>query len=292
MTGGHGFIGSHLVKRLRAEGSIVTILGRHCSHETDLVADLGSREATLNVLQGLTFDAVFHLASSGINPETDGTVSLLHTNAEGTENLLAALEQRPACPIVVAGSWTEYGRIPGGTMHEGDACAPRSVYGISKLASTLISTAWATRQDRPLSVLRFFNVWGPGEPAHRLGPSIVHAFQQGQRPRLGDPTFRRDFVHVDDVVEALLLAAGCHSVGEIYNVGTGVSRSLEEIVGLIRTASGTGLDAEWHTSTPRTWDVEIAQASTEKFRSHFGWTPTIRFEDRVHELLVTSRETA
>lgn len=285
VTGGNGFIGSAFVRRLESEGCSVTVLSRKARRPSDLSVDLGDAAAVMQALAGRVFDSVFHLAGAGVNPAGDKGASLMQVNAKGTEHLLTALESLPPCPVVVAGSWTEYGLSETGIMRETDACHPLSAYGESKLASTLFACAWAKRLHRPLVVLRFFNVWGPGELPHRLGASFVRAFAAGERPRGGNPDLRRDFVHLDDAVEALVRAANVDAIGEVINVGTGIATSLRDFGEALRRAFGTDVQPEWNGSSDRPWDVPVACASTEKCERLLRWKPSIRLEDRLAEIV-------
>lgn len=287
VTGATGAIGSRLTERLEREGAIVTKMSKRSGGEGYLHVDLSDPAAVDAALSGRAFDAVFHLAAAGVTPGADGMEHLMRQNALGTENLLAALRELPACPVVVAGSWTEYGpaRSADGFMHEDDPCQPLSPYGMAKLASTRAAQAWARREGRPLTVLRFFHVVGGNEPQNRFGPTVVRALLRHERPKLFDPAMRRDFVHVDDVVEAMLRAAALREQGAIMNVGTGIATSLHEFVSAIQTQLGTSIEPEIVAGTGRPWDVPVARASVERIETALGWKPRPMLQDLIPKLL-------
>jgi nucleoside-diphosphate-sugar epimerase len=270
VTGGSGFIGSALMRRLAAEGAEVVELAR-TPGRGKRVADLRNLASLQEALAGERFDAVFHLAAAGTGPGV-ATADVFSVNVLGTDHLLTALRPLETGRIVVAGSWTEYGSHDE-RFGEQLACEPRSPYGISKLASTLLSVAWAKAQNRPLTVARLFQVFGPGEAVHRLLPTLVKAACEGAAPALGSPDVVRDLVSVEQAVEGMLRLAELDQVGEVVNVGTGEPISIREIVERVRVASGSLPEPTWGSSAPRPWDVPRAVADVSKLRRLTGWVP-------------------
>jgi CDP-4-dehydro-6-deoxyglucose reductase, E1 len=284
VTGASGFIGTPLVAELRRLGATVVPLTLPPGDQGSISADITDADALKRGLEGKRFDAVFHLAVAGANP--NDPQSLFRVNAEGTEHLLAALEALPPCPVVVAGSWTEYGAAPTGTMTEETLCTPQSPYGISKLSSTLTAVAWAKRLGRPLTVLRLFSVYGAGEAAHRLGPTVAAAFKAGQAPRLSSPESERDFVCIDDVVSAFIRAADLKECGRILNVGTGVGTTLRAFVDEIRRRLGSSIEPEWGASVLRPWDVPAVRADIQSLKTVMGWVPEIDVHEGIRRMFV------
>lgn len=285
VTGGTGLIGSALIRRLKEEGALTADLSLSNFAGNEMPIDLISRDSIKKALSGKKFDMVFHLAAAGASPDGGKNQSLFRTNAEGTENLLLVLEEMPPCPLVAAGSWTEYGNSKSGVMNENDSCHPLSLYGISKLSATLLVSAWAKKTSRPAAVARFFNVYGPGEAAERLTPTLVGAYSQNQSPVLSNPDLRRDFIYVADIVEALLRIARLNLCGEIINVGTGRSLSLFEYDKIVRSVFNTKAEPIWNAALPKPWDVPAACADIGKLERLLNWSPAFSVQQALQNFL-------
>lgn len=281
VTGGHGCIGSALVERLQKNGAIVSVLSRKADSINDIAVDITNYSKLRDCLSGKNFDAVYHLAAAGINEKIEFCQPLLEVNAVGTENLLRVLEELSECPIVVAGSWTEYGDRGRENMKEDNACFPLSIYGISKLTSTLIACAWSKKTHRRLVVTRFFNVYGPMDTSSRLTSVLFDAYAANQSPHLSNPDFKRDFVYIDDVVDALVALISCELYGEIINVGTGVPVSLSDYADEVRRFYNLELQPIWNITKPRMWDVQYSCADTQKIRKLINWRPKTSIKEAV-----------
>ncbi len=287
VTGATGTIGSRLVERLNGEGAIVYPLSRSARGLRAFRVNLANAEEVQGAFRGFEFDAVFHLAAAGVRPDRNTTVDeLIKSNAEGTMNLLAALEALPECPVVVAGSWTEYGVTSGGTMRENDPCNPNSPYGKSKLASTRAAQEWAKRTGRPLTVFRFFSVCGGSEGENRLGPAVYRALMSDTSPTLSNPDFERDFIHVDDVVDAMMSTHNFRGAGEIMNIGTGVSTSLIEFVQHMQERlDKRHIEPRVEPSEGRPWDVPVSRAAVDRAEMKFGWRTTTTLPELIEKLI-------
>jgi len=127
--------------------------------------------------------------------------------------------------------------------------------------------------------LRLYSAYGPWEEPTRLLPTLIVRAREGTLPPLADPDVARDFVHVDDVVEACCLAA-THRGGElgpVYNVGTGVQTTLREVVDEARRAMGVAEEPRWATMPRRRWDTAVWVSDARKIRSELGWQPRYTF---------------
>ena len=191
-------------------------------------------------------DVIFHEASI-----TDTTVHdanlMMRRNVEGFRNVLD-LAERWGAQVVWASSAATYGRLP--PPHaEGVEPAPLNVYGYSKLAMEHLAAKYAERLPHPTVGLRYFNVYGPGEHhkakfASMIG-QLARVMKHGERPRIfkqGEQ--KRDFVYIDDVVDANLLATQCHESG-VYNVGSGAAASFNDVVAQLNRALGTDLPPDY-----------------------------------------------
>ncbi len=262
VTGARGFLGSHLVRVLTESGADVHGLVRE-------EADLRDADAIRRVVDAARPELVFHLAAGAGHPSDAAARSeLLADTVLGTQNLLETLRPLESVRLVHVGSSLEYG--PRSTpMRETDPLAPTTFRGVAKAAATLL----VLQSGLPATVVRPFSVYGPGEQPHRLVPTVVRAAQRGEPIRLTRPGIVRDFVYVDDVVDALLRAAAVpEAIGEVVNAGTGTQTTNEELVARLGTLLGRELDVRVGEYEARPWDTGSWVADTAKAERLLGWT--------------------
>ena len=246
VTGGAGFIGSHLVRRLLAAGHEVVVLddlsmGRRANvvpQARFIHADVRSPEAVAEALAGV--DIVFHEAARvSIRASVKEFYADADTNFMGTLNLLRACAGSRVKRFVLASSMAVYSDSPTPTpIPETHPTEPLSPYGIAKLASEKYCLQLCREMGIECHVLRYFNTYGPGQaftPYVGVITIFIRKLLQGEAPTiLGDGEQRRDFVHVSDIVEANLVAmAAPPGSGGIYNVGTGRATSVNEVAALL-----------------------------------------------------------
>lgn len=267
VTGGDGFIGSHLVRKLRAFGAEVTSVGKEGRVRIDV-----TEPSSLN-FEG--HEVVFHLA--GI---ADPKICEKHperaflVNSYGTLNVMEECERSGVGRAVLSSSSHVYGMPEYLPVDERHPLAPVSVYGRSKVAAEHICRAYGG------TVLRFFNVYGEGQRGDYLIPTILSKLRRGEM-KLRNLDSRRDFVYVGDVVDAMLLAVDFP--GECFNIGSGRSYSVREVVEVFFEVSG---------KHPRVVDLKRSDRVKEvvadigKARRLLGWEPKVSLEEglrRVYE---------
>jgi nucleoside-diphosphate-sugar epimerase len=240
---------------------------------SDHHADLLDIEKLRSVVEEIRPDIIFHCAAHGGYPFQRDSDHIIHTNFRGTLNLLDALRDIDFQCLVHTGSSSEYGH-KSHPMSEDDLLEPLSVYGVSKAASTLLCRAVARTQQRPIVTLRLFSVYGHFEEPSRLIPYTIDTCLRGVNPELTDGTPVRDFVFVEDVVD-LCVMAGLHRpvYPEIFNVGSGIQRTVREVVDTIIALTGSRVTARWGALSrrpfePTTWVAEVSRA-----KQVFGWSP-------------------
>lgn len=285
VTGGTGFVGSALVRRLVEEGADVTVISSgKTSHDrlatvagkyTIKQVDLTDSDAVSRAFEEIKPTHVYHCATYGAFPTQRDVNKVFNVNVTGTNNLLAACEQYCPDVIVTTGSWTEYGsREHGRRMEEQGECLPSSTYGIAKLASTLAARAWSLRTNIPLTVLRLFSVFGEDEPGHRLIPTLFASANSGERVSLGDPSLVRDFIHVEDAVDAYLAVAEHEQEpGRIINIASGSGASIRQVVDSVKRLSTSFPEPQWTEQSKRPWDVPEAVADITRAQKIFNWRP-------------------
>ncbi len=287
VTGAAGFVGARLSHALRARGADVHALVSPSSNtwrldiETGLVrhtVDLRDRDAVRRVVSDVQPTVVFNLSSHGAYPHQTDAVRIFETNVLGLLHVLEACESIDYRLFVHTGSSSEYGR-KAEAMRESDELAPETLYGVSKVAQSLLCRQWSRQRGRPIAVLRLFSAYGPLEEPTRLIPRLVTAMLDDTSLAMVSPRTSRDFVYVDDVVEAMLRIDRSQTLetmsGAILNLGTGVQTTLAEIVSTLETIAGAPLKAEWNTMPARPWDTETWVADTTRLRQALGWTPAV-----------------
>lgn len=288
VTGATGFIGSHLVRRLLALGTDVHVMvrrssdlsrireeiGRVTCHHGELEEE-GSVRAAVEEARPRT---IFHFASHGGHPGQEDPDRVFRTNLSGTAHLLSSCGEFGFSRFVHAGSSTEYGKKDG-PMTETDVPVPYDAYGASKAGATLWLAAAASSRGLPTVTLRLFSPYGPMDDPARLIPAAARAFLRGESPRLASPEAVRDFIYIEDVVDACLRAAVLpEAVGEILNVGSGRETSAGEVVGLLARLVPGAPAPEWGAVPPRPgsscWVAEIGRA-----KRLLRWQPRVGLEE-------------
>lgn len=293
VTGGAGFIGSHLVGRLLELGERVRVLddfstGRRSNlaeleERCELIeGDIRERGLVQRCMEGV--EVVFHLAARASVPRSvEQPLAAHEVNVTGTLNLLlAAREARVRC-FVYSSSSAAYGETPVLPKSEEMAPHPQSPYAVSKLAGEYYCTCFARVYELATISLRYFNVFGPRQdpdgPYAAAIPAFLSRMLRGQPPIIyGDGEQSRDFCYIDNVVEANLLAAraaGC--AGEVVNIACGERVTLNAIVALINRRLGTDLRPQYE--PPRPGDVRCSLAALEHARAVLGYEPKVMFAE-------------
>lgn len=288
VTGGAGFIGSHLVERLCASGHKVRVLdnlsqGRkewvHPSAEL-IEGDITDLSLCRRACEGVA--GLFHLAAmSKVAPSIDKFEFCTEQNIIGTQNLLIAARDAPIRKLVYSGSSTYYGNsAPPQTENSLPNCL--NPYAVSKYVGEQFCEIFARLYHLPTVTLRYFNVYGPRQPAVGAYALVLGIFLEQRRcgePLTihGDGSQRRDFIHVSDVVEANLAAYASDVVGTAMNVGSGTNISIQEMADLISPK-------QVHLPR-RAGDAEVTLAEISRIKKLLGWEPKIPFAEGLKLLL-------
>jgi dolichol-phosphate mannosyltransferase len=282
VTGAAGFVGANLVRALLHKGEDVTAVVRPGSDEWRLAdvahairierAQLDDEDQTYALLRRTRPQRVFHCAASGGYSWQDDAGTIARSNIVATVHVVMAAMESGVEAFVNTGSSSEYG-FRRAASSEDDWPRPNSTYAISKATATSFCR-WAAEFHRfPLVTLRLYSVFGPFEEPRRLVPSlIVHGLDK-RLAAMASPATARDFVFVDEVCRAYLLAAACASAqpGRIYNIGSGVQTTLKEIVGIVREMLAIPQEPAWGSMASRTWDTDVWQANCERASRELGW---------------------
>jgi dolichol-phosphate mannosyltransferase len=284
VTGASGFVGANLARRLLRDGHEVHLLLRHAQipwRLTEIQAevhrhsvDLEDRDAVAAAVAAIRPERVFHLAAYGAYSSQSDIHRMVQTNIAGTVNLVEACLVSGCAVIVNTGSSSEYG-FADHAPAETERVEPNSHYAVTKVAATQYCRYTARQRDLHLPTLRLYSVYGPYEEPSRLMPTLIARGLRGELPPLVDPTIARDYVYIDDVCDAYLLAATRPSSepGAIYNVGTGVQTSLAELVTLSRAILPITVVPVWGSMPNRQWDTTVWVADSRKIHDELGWQP-------------------
>jgi nucleoside-diphosphate-sugar epimerase len=227
LTGSEGFVGRHL-RPLITDEEVIQV-------DRTLGTDLTDHGIALRLaVQGI--DTVFHLAAEHFVPWCRlHPVETLETNVYGMMNLLAGFEQHPPKRIVFASSAAVYGLADTPRL-EHDPVRPVDVYGSSKAIGEQLLASFALRHPETTCVsARLANIYGPDDPHQHVIPVLLEARAAGETPALGNLWPRRDYVHVDDVADALLVLEALDPGYYVYNVGTGLGTTVMGLLTLLGT---------------------------------------------------------
>ena len=290
VTGGAGFIGSNLVEELVRSGNEVTVLDNFTTGYKKNLKPF----STVRVIEGDVRDknvveeavrgneVIFHLAASvGNKRSIDDPVTDAGINVIGTVNVLEAARKFDIRKIIVSSSAGIFGELKTLPIKEDHPAEPDSPYGCTKLCEEKLCLAYSRLYPIEVVCLRYFNVYGPNQRYDAYGnaiPIFVFRMLQG-KPLIiyGDGEQTRDFVHVDDVVRANILAAESSGISGAFNIASGKAVTVNELVRLI-TGFGTGNSTIEHTSK-RPGDVLHSLADISLAAKTFGYVPSVTLED-------------
>src|SRR6516162_10043101 len=295
VTGGCGFIGSHLVDRLIAEGRRVRVVddfsgGREANLERHrkerrlevTAADVANGEAVEAACEGA--DRIFHLAARAeVVPSIQMPQAYFRANVDGTFSVLEAARRHRVRRLVYVASSSCYGIPSIYPTPETAPADPRYPYALTKYLGEQLVLHWAQVYGLPAVSVRFFNVYGPrartsGTYGAVFGVFLAQLLAGRPLTIVGDGEQTRDFTFVSDAVDALFTVANSDKVGEIYNVGSGCPVSVNELVRLL------GSPVTVHIPK-RPGEPDCTWADITKIRNELGWEPKVALADGVRTML-------
>lgn len=300
VTGGAGFIGSHLVTRLLSEGHSVRVVDnlstgyrnnlRAVMDQIDFrEADIRDPRVCSQVVTGI--DVIFHVAALPSVARSMADPMETHSvNATGTLNLLEAARNAGVRRFVYSGSSSAYGDTPDLPKAERAEPLPRSPYAASKLSGESYTLAYARASLLEGVALRYFNVFGPRQdpngPYAAIVPLLFRAAIEGTPITIfGDGNQTRDFTYITNVVDANVLAATGQASrvnGHVLNVGAGARTSLLELTSMVEEVTGRPVLRQH--AQPRPGDVRDSQASLERARAVLGYRPEVTVREGIERL--------
>jgi nucleoside-diphosphate-sugar epimerase len=291
VTGGAGFIGSHLVERLVAQGQSVRVLDDGSSGNWANLVTLPSPLEVVELRGGTITQfsmcrlatkgvkVVYHLAArTGVGRSVEDPLETDRVNTHGTLNLLQAAHEAGVRRVVFTSSSSVYG----GSLASDEMAPlrPRSPYAASKLAGEMYCRVFVELYGLGAVVLRLFNVYGPRQRGNAVVPAFIRLLSQGEPVVIeGDGEQTRDFTYVEDVVDALVLAGHLATPvsGAVFNIGPSEPRSVNQLFEELARQLGSAASASYTAERPG--DVRHSYAGSRTVGEQLGWAPRTSFED-------------
>lgn len=293
VTGGAGFIGSHLVEELLRRGESVRVIDNFATGKRDnllpflqrvelIEGDIRSYHIVREAVDGV--DVILHQAALPSVPRSvRDPITSNEVNAVGTLNMLQAAKDAKVQRVVYASSSSVYGDNPELPKRETMTPKPLSPYAVSKLAGENYCNVFSRIYGVETIALRYFNVFGPRQDPNSQYSAVIPKFitmiQRGATPTIhGNGEQSRDFTYVSNVVDANLLAAiaGCEP-GKVLNCACSESVTLNQLVAKINALLGTAVTP--HYAAERTGDITHSLADIALMQAHIGYTPRVRFDE-------------
>ncbi|MCK4343519.1 MAG: SDR family oxidoreductase [Phycisphaerae bacterium] len=293
VTGGGGFIGSHIIRRLLAKGRSVRVLDDFSTGKRENLTEV---EDQIELVEGDICDVptversmkdvevVFHLAARASVPRSVEQPRPAHEiNITGTLNLLIAARDAGARRFIYSASSSAYGDTPTLPKRVDMQPQPLSPYAVSKLAAEHYCSVWSHVYGLQTVSLRYFNVFGPRQDPTSTYAAVIPAFVsrmlKGQRPIIfGDGEQSRDFCFIENVLDANMRGAEVEEVhGEVVNVACGERTTLNQIVADINKLLGTNIEPEYQ--APRPGDVRHSLADISETKKVLGYEPLVMFPE-------------
>ena len=277
VTGADGFIGRLLVYALRRAGYEII---EFTSRDGDV-----TNPATFERVWDVRIDFVFHLAARIYVPDAwNFPAEFQRVNVMGTQNVLDLCRLKKI-PLTYVSAYI-YGipnKLP---ICEYDRAIPNNPYAQSKLMAESLCSFYAQFYDVPVTIIRPFNIFGPGQKPNFLIPEIISQALSGDLIRLKDLSPRRDYIYVDDLIAALILTLNIKAGCEVYNIGSGFSLSVSDIVSVIQYELKTSVPI-LEEGISRLNEIPDVYADISKARKKLNWHPRISFNEGIRNILVS-----
>lgn len=249
--------------------------------ENILYADVTAAKSIERLYERFAFRTIFDFAAYGAYSRQDDVHLIYETNILGMAGLLENAITRGFAAYVHAGSSSEYGANSASPL-EADPLMPNSHYAVSKVAASYLVQYLGSIKKLPVINLRYYSLYGPYEEPDRLIPTLVAHGLRKTFPVLVDPEISRDFVYIDDAVEAAVLAATrgvAHAPGASLNIATGKKTTIRDLVGVMKKLCEIPEKPKWGTMQNRSWDLKNWYGNAQQARKVLGWKPRTTLEE-------------
>lgn len=292
IAGASGFIGSNLVHTLLQLGAEVHTLVRREIDFTYLKiplnnlfihqSDIRNEKEIEKIIKKINPDYIFNVAVIYGHSSLDKANEVLEVSILGTANLINACSKTDFSGFVQFGSSLEYGPKDK-PINENERLNPTTLRGVAKASATLLCLQFGIAENRPITVIRPFSVYGPFENQNRLIPTAINAAIYDKPLNLTAKDYFRDMVYVSDVVESCLLSAATGIVGEVFNIGSGVQNSNLEIIKTVEEVTGKTIAKNIGKYQPSPCDTDNWVADISKANDVLGWQPKVSLREGISQ---------
>ncbi len=299
VTGGAGFVGSHLVGSLIDAGHDVLVIDNLSNGQQSWLnsynklkvvkIDILDTASMKDVFMAFKPKLVYHLAAQHFIPACENNPEFaFRTNVEGTQSVISTcknMEERPK--LVFASTGAIYNPRLETPLNENTEVVPLDIYGTTKHVDEQILKLYSYREDAEVKIARLFNVAGRHETNPHIIPVILQQIKKGQHKiQLGNLKPRRDYIHVEDVAKGLYTIGVNESPGlfDFYNVGSGIEYSVAELVELCEEVVGTPIEIETVEFRKRKFDRMSQLADISKMKEVFGWEPQLNLKKALSDV--------
>jgi len=283
VTGGAGFIGANLVKKLLPAGHRVHIvtekntslwrLANVLNQVTIHEIDIANFEKVNTLVKTIKPELIFHLASYGGMPQQQDQEMTFYVNFESTVNLVNTCKEVGFECFINTGSSSEYG-MKSEPMKEDFILEPITDYGVAKAAATQFCLKEAIVNKLPIYTVRPFSVYGDYEAATKLIPTILVGALQDKPLALSSPTFVRDFTYIEDMVDIYLAIVKTLPQSHfVFNAGTGIQSSIQDVINATQLMSDKKIIVQWNASEQRPWEPKHWRADNLLAQQILNWHP-------------------
>lgn len=293
VTGATGFIGGALVRRLSAEGRTVVCPVRRDAPAlrqlpgvTAIMTRLDDPDVLTDALKGHAPRWVFHLAAAGVKLGDRSPQALVAGNVATVAALLQVAACWPLQRFVHLGSCAEYGQVGADPVGEDTVLAPSSAYGGAKAAASMLALGLAAQSEVPLTILRLFGTFGPGEAPQRLLPYVLGQLLRGQPCQLSPGDQVRDLTWIDDVIDALVRTMQVPlTAGGVFNVCSGRGITVREVGERMADRLGAPRSLlHWGALPHREDEPRVLVGNPARFRSATGWQATTDLDTAIDRM--------
>ncbi|MFL0266618.1 NAD-dependent epimerase/dehydratase family protein [Candidatus Clostridium radicumherbarum] len=291
ITGGCGFIGSHLIRRLLREDANIFLFNKsststwrikeYLNKVKIIKIDITNSLDVHSCIHEIKPDYVFHLAAYGMDSSQNDYIKAANTNIIGTINILSSLKEINCCKVINIGSCAEYGNRKE-VMSEDMNLMPVSIYGSTKASGTLIAHQIAKENNIKIVTLRPFGIFGEGEERHKIFCHIIMSILEDRDVKLTNCEQYRDYCYVENIIDGMIMAAKNEAIeNDVFNIACGELYPLKYYVELIFKNLKTDRKALYGAVKYKKNEMWVPAANISKIKSLLQWRPEINIEEGI-----------
>ncbi len=293
ITGAGGFIGRNLVDKFGTREDIQVMGTTHKKVQLGIpscVLDVLDEESIQRIFQRDRFDVVIHLAALTAHDQiVDNKYEALQLNLKGTRNILESFNKySKGALFIYASTGKVYGNVKTYPINEEMRTSPTNTLGKSKLITERLIDFYAEEGNQYM-ITRVFNIYGDGQRENFVVPTIVKQLKTGRSLSLGNILDKRDYLHIDDLVNAILCCIDNHanfSKFDIVNIGSGIPVSVEDIVHCFEAELGYSIDINVEKKKMRYDEMSVEYCSNKKLMNLTGWNQSIPLQEGIHRVCI------